>query len=78
MVIIKEEKMSRFEPTNFTTMTSEVVRAEYDDWKRDKVDDAKKRAIYSAPSYDAFKDIVKGCSSYRTGFFFRRGWCCPS
>lgn len=62
MVIIKEEKLSRFNPSNFSSMEAEVQKSEYSDWKRDVVDDAKKRAIYTAPSYDQFEQLVKGCT----------------
>ena len=42
-------------------LKQEVTRGAYDDWKRDTVDEAKKRAIYHAPTYDAFKALVAGC-----------------
>jgi hypothetical protein len=45
----------------FPQCKQEVVSGAYDDWKRDTVDEAKKRAIYSAPSYDHFKSLVAGC-----------------
>ena len=63
MVIIKEERLTRgLDARRFNSVRSEVVAGEYEDWKRDKVDDAKKRAIYTAPSYDQFEALVKGCT----------------
>mmetsp|Transcript_10940 Transcript_10940/g.22948 ORF Transcript_10940/g.22948 Transcript_10940/m.22948 type:complete len:287 (+) Transcript_10940:101-961(+) len=67
MPIIKEDplKMSlNYNPTSFSLdkFKGEVGQAVQEDWKRDKVDDAKKRAIYSSTSYDDFKQRVAGCT----------------
>lgn len=64
MPIIKEEKLSKnLDSTNFDGVKKQVVGGIYEDWKRDTVDSAKKRAIYNAPTYDAFKSLVAGCIS---------------
>mmetsp|Transcript_2130 Transcript_2130/g.5250 ORF Transcript_2130/g.5250 Transcript_2130/m.5250 type:complete len:304 (+) Transcript_2130:101-1012(+) len=64
MPIIKEDKFNKYCPDsfNFDTMKGEVNEAMQFDWKRDKVDDAKKRAIYQATNYDDFKQRVAGCT----------------
>lgn len=56
--------MHRYEPSgfDFKAMKSEVSEAMQHDWKRDKVDDAKKRAIYQSKNYDDFKQRVAGCT----------------
>lgn len=46
----------------FNSVKDEVSEAIQFDWKRDKVDDAKKRAIYDSKSYDDFTARVKGCT----------------
>lgn len=64
MPIIKEEPLSKYDPSTFTftRCKSEVSQAMHEDWKYDKIDDAKKRAIYDAKNYDEFKDRVAGCT----------------
>lgn len=64
MPIIKEDPLRRYEPDDFSfkAMKGEVAEAMHFDWKRDKVDDAKKRAIYDSKCYDEFKDRVAGCT----------------
>lgn len=56
--------MRNYDPSNlaFKTLKGEVSDAMQFDWKRDKVDDAKKKAIYTATSYDDFTARVKGCT----------------
>jgi hypothetical protein len=61
MVIIKEEKLSKV-PKSFNTVKAEVTAAEYDDYHKHLVDETKKKAIYTARTYDDFKDAVKGCT----------------
>jgi len=62
-VIIKEEKLHKASKiTNFEECKSEVKKAEYYDWKRQLVDDTKKKAIYTARTYEDFTDAVKGCT----------------
>lgn len=61
MPIIKEDPLHKY-PLCFKEVKGEVSEAMRDDWKRDKVDDAKKRAIYDARSYDDFKARVAGCT----------------
>lgn len=46
----------------FDSVKGEVVDAMQFDWKRDKIDDAKKRAIYDCKNYDDFKERVAGCT----------------
>lgn len=64
MPIIKEDALHTYNPQAFTfnSVKGEVSEAMQFDWKRDKVDDAKKRAIYTATSYDDFTSRVKGCT----------------
>jgi len=65
MPIIKEDPLRRYNPDDqnlFKSVKGEVTEAMHFDWKRDKVDDAKKRAIYNAKNYDDFKDRVAGCT----------------
>lgn len=56
--------MRKYNPAEFSfqSVKGEVSEAMQFDWKRDKVDDAKKRAIYQATSYDDFTARVKGCT----------------
>lgn len=56
--------MHTYNPASFTfeSVKGEVSQAMHFDWKRDKIDDAKKRAIYEAPTYDDFTARVKGCT----------------
>jgi hypothetical protein len=61
MVIIKEEKLNKL-PTSFGTVKAELAAAEYHDYHRHLVDETKKKAIYTARTYDDFKDAVKGCT----------------
>jgi hypothetical protein len=61
MVIIKEEKLNKV-PTSFNTVKAEVSAAEYDDYHKHLIDETKKKAIYTARTYDDFKDAVKGCT----------------
>jgi hypothetical protein len=64
MPIIKEDPMRSYDAGTFAfkSVKGEVKDAMHFDWKRDKVDDAKKRAIYQAPTYDDFKQRVAGCT----------------
>lgn len=66
MPIIKEERLTTtsYKPDafDFKGIKEEVVDGMQFDWKRDKVDDAKKRAIYSSHNYDDFKQRVAGCT----------------
>jgi len=61
MVIIKEERLAQ-DPTDFSSMKSEVKQASHEDWKHDTVDNAKKRAVTTSRSYDEFKSLVTGCT----------------
>lgn len=64
MPIIKEDPLHRYDPTDFSfkKVKGEVSEAMQFDWKRDKVDDAKKKAIYDSKNYDEFKSRVAGCT----------------
>jgi hypothetical protein len=64
MPIIKEDPYRRYNPTSFSfdQVKDDVTGAMQFDWKRDKVDDAKKRAIYDSKNYDDFKQRVAGCT----------------
>jgi hypothetical protein len=64
MPIIKEDPLRRYDPDgfDFKSMKGEVSEAMQFDWKRDKIDDAKKRAITDSKCYDEFKDRVAGCT----------------
>lgn len=62
MPIIKEERLNPYDPSSFDPVKGEVTDAMQFDWKRDMVDDAKKRAIYQASNYDDFKQRVAGCT----------------
>lgn len=64
MPIINEEPLQKYNPSefNFDRMKVEVSGAMKEDWKRDKVDDAKKKAIYDSKNYDEFKARVAGCT----------------
>jgi len=64
MPIIKEDPLRRYDPDDFSfkSVKGEVSEAMHYDWKRDKIDDAKKRAIYDSKCYDEFKDRVAGCT----------------
>eukprot|EP00403_Amphidinium_massartii_P041052 CAMPEP_0178444870 /NCGR_PEP_ID=MMETSP0689_2-20121128/39805_1 /TAXON_ID=160604 /ORGANISM="Amphidinium massartii, Strain CS-259" /LENGTH=246 /DNA_ID=CAMNT_0020069265 /DNA_START=67 /DNA_END=803 /DNA_ORIENTATION=- len=62
MPIIKEDPLHRYDPLNFKQVKGEVTEAMDFDWKRDKVDDAKKKAIYDSRNYDDFKARVAGCT----------------
>mmetsp|Transcript_104676 Transcript_104676/g.305594 ORF Transcript_104676/g.305594 Transcript_104676/m.305594 type:complete len:357 (-) Transcript_104676:36-1106(-) len=64
MPIIKEEPLSKYDPSTFAfaTCKSEVAGAMQEDWKYNKVDDAKKRAIYDSHNYDEFKARVATCT----------------
>merc|ERR1719152_356929 len=60
MVIIKEEKLNPL-PSSYATLKTEVAGGVKSDWKRQLVDDTKKKAIYTARTYDDFKASVAGC-----------------
>lgn len=64
MPIIQEDPLRKYDADafDFKSMKGEVTDAMKHDWKRDKVDDAKKRAIHDSRSYDEFKDRVAGCT----------------
>lgn len=67
MPIITEDQLKvrdGYNPTkiSFDSLKEEVGDAMKYDWKRDKVDDAKKRAIYTATNYDDFRQRVAGCT----------------
>lgn len=64
MPIIKEDPLKKYDADvfDFKSMKGEVSEAIHYDWKRDKVDDAKKRAIHTARCYDDFKDRVATCT----------------
>eukprot|EP00929_Paragymnodinium_shiwhaense_P070206 TRINITY_DN35541_c0_g1_i1.p1 TRINITY_DN35541_c0_g1~~TRINITY_DN35541_c0_g1_i1.p1 ORF type:complete len:329 (+),score=74.70 TRINITY_DN35541_c0_g1_i1:63-989(+) len=62
MPIINEDPLHKYDPKNFGFVKDEVQDAMQFDWKRDKVDDAKKRAITTAGTYGEFKDRVAGCT----------------
>lgn len=62
MPIITEDRFNTYNPKNFDFVKGEVQDAMTFDWKRDKVDDAKKRAITTAGTYGEFKDRVAGCT----------------
>jgi len=63
MPIIKEDRLTSYDADKFSfdKMKGEVADGLKDDWKRDKIDDAKKRAITTTASYDEFKSRVAGC-----------------
>ncbi|CAJ1462239.1 unnamed protein product [Effrenium voratum] len=63
MPIIKEERLQKYdaEGFKFDRMKAEVSDAIKEDWKRDAVDDAKKRAITTTANYDEFRQRVAGC-----------------
>lgn len=61
MVIIKEEPLAH-DPTDFSSLKSEVKEANHQDWKHDTVDNAKKRAVTTSRNYDEFKALVTGCT----------------
>eukprot|EP00434_Breviolum_minutum_P006544 symbB.v1.2.005777.t1/scaffold289.1/size287290/22 len=63
MPIIKEERLRTYDPQGFKfdRMKEEVADAMKEDWKRDTIDDAKKRAITTTASYDEFRSRVAGC-----------------
>mmetsp|Transcript_2630 Transcript_2630/g.4584 ORF Transcript_2630/g.4584 Transcript_2630/m.4584 type:complete len:273 (+) Transcript_2630:108-926(+) len=63
MPIIKEERLRTYDPQafKFDKMKEEVADAMKEDWKRDTIDDAKKRAITTTANYDEFKSRVAGC-----------------
>merc|ERR1719198_2331411 len=60
MVIIKEEKLNPL-PSSYQKVKDEVAGGVRQDWKRQLVDDTKKKAIYTARTYDDFKASVAGC-----------------
>eukprot|EP00418_Pyrodinium_bahamense_P076174 CAMPEP_0179066168 /NCGR_PEP_ID=MMETSP0796-20121207/28839_1 /TAXON_ID=73915 /ORGANISM="Pyrodinium bahamense, Strain pbaha01" /LENGTH=287 /DNA_ID=CAMNT_0020763167 /DNA_START=69 /DNA_END=932 /DNA_ORIENTATION=- len=64
MPIIKEEPLTKYDPSTFSFkhVKGEVSEAMQEDWRHDKVDDAKKRAIYDCKNYDEFKQRVAGCT----------------
>ncbi|CAD7951063.1 unnamed protein product [Amoebophrya sp. A120] len=68
MPILKQEKLTFrpdqgvFDPSNFDQFKNEVTAGVYEDWKRDTVDEAKKRAVYQAPTYHQFEQLVAGCT----------------
>lgn len=64
MPIIKEDPLRAYDADDFSfkKMKGEVSEAITFDWKRDKVDDAKKRAIGTSATYQVFKDRVAGCT----------------
>uniref|UniRef100_A0A7S4Q3U2 Dynein attachment factor N-terminal domain-containing protein n=1 Tax=Alexandrium monilatum TaxID=311494 RepID=A0A7S4Q3U2_9DINO len=64
MPLIQEEPLNKYDPSTFrfTKCKTEVSQAMQEDWKHDKVDDAKKRAIYDSRNYDEFKARVAGCT----------------
>lgn len=64
MPIIKEEPLNKYDPSSFSfaKVKGEVSNAVLEDWKHDKVDNAKKRAIYDCKNYDEFKQRVAGCT----------------
>jgi len=65
MPILKEDPLKTYNgvgTVDFGKVKDEVEDAMKFDWKRDKVDDAKKRAIYAAHNYDDFKQRVAGCT----------------
>lgn len=64
MPILKEDPFHKYDPAavDFGRMKGEVASGIQDDWKRDKVDDAKKRAITTSTNYDDFKSRVAGCT----------------
>ena len=47
---------------DFSAFKRDVQDGVYTDWKYNTVDEAKKRAIYSAPTYDGFRQLVAGCT----------------
>mmetsp|Transcript_8734 Transcript_8734/g.21215 ORF Transcript_8734/g.21215 Transcript_8734/m.21215 type:complete len:235 (-) Transcript_8734:131-835(-) len=62
MPLLKQEKLTAFNPQNFHQYKEEVTAGVYEDWKRDTVDNAKKRAVTQAPTYHAFEQLVAGCT----------------
>jgi len=63
MPIIKEERLGKYDATEFKfdRVKSEVEDGMQFDYRRDQIDQAKKKAITSAPTYDEFKARVAGC-----------------
>mmetsp|Transcript_78111 Transcript_78111/g.137626 ORF Transcript_78111/g.137626 Transcript_78111/m.137626 type:complete len:281 (+) Transcript_78111:92-934(+) len=63
MPIIKEDRYTGYDADQFRfeKMKGEVEAGMKDDWKRDKIDNAKKSAITTTASYDEFKSRVSGC-----------------
>lgn len=63
MPLITEERLAKYDPTEFKfgRVKSEVEDGMRFDFKRDQIDQAKKKAITTAPSYDEFKARVAGC-----------------
>ncbi|CAE7296965.1 VPS35A [Symbiodinium pilosum] len=63
MPIIKEDRLQQYDVSafRFDKMKEEVADAMKEDWKRDTIDDAKKRAITTTSSYDEFRSRVAGC-----------------
>jgi len=64
MPIVTEDPLRKYDSDDFSfkKMKGEVSEAMTFDWKRDKVDDAKKRAIGTSATYQVFKDRVAGCT----------------
>eukprot|EP00442_Polarella_glacialis_P022012 CAMPEP_0115151778 /NCGR_PEP_ID=MMETSP0227-20121206/65787_1 /TAXON_ID=89957 /ORGANISM="Polarella glacialis, Strain CCMP 1383" /LENGTH=249 /DNA_ID=CAMNT_0002562299 /DNA_START=84 /DNA_END=830 /DNA_ORIENTATION=+ len=64
MPVIKEDPLQKYDASlfSFDRMKGEVTVAMKEDWKRDKIDDAKKRAIYDCRDYNEFKQRVAGCT----------------
>jgi len=63
MPLITEERLGRYDPKEFKfdRVKSEVADGAQFDFRRDQIDQAKKKAITTAPSYDEFKARVAGC-----------------
>eukprot|EP00439_Symbiodinium_sp_Y106_P085523 s633_g28.t2 len=59
----QEDRLQQYDANafRFDKMKEEVADAVKEDWKRDTVDDAKKRAITTTSSYDEFRSRVAGC-----------------
>lgn len=76
MPIIKEERLTRnLDTASFDSVKKQVVGGIYEDWKRDTVDNAKKRAIYNSRNYDDFKSLVAGCTDRRHPISLKRRCC---
>ncbi|CAK0895101.1 unnamed protein product, partial [Prorocentrum cordatum] len=62
MISTFQRAATRYDCNSLMGGKTRASDASEDDWKRDKVDDAKKRAITTSTCYDDFKSRVAGCT----------------